>query len=106
MANEDMRIKLSRRIKYSPLAFLVLLNVALRFPVRPHETGNDAFYYHTLANSISSFGHAKWLIHPLSIFGLYPYFNEIAGPLEASIISQCIGIGMEWNRRYGYLVYF
>lgn len=90
-------MKFSKHVMFMLLLLLIILNLVLRFPVTPNETGNDSFYYHTLANSISSFGHAKWLIHPLSIFGLYPYSDEIAGPLEASIISQCIGIGMEWT---------
>lgn len=90
-------MKFSKRTIFTLFILLIILNLVLRFPVTPHETGNDSFAYHALANSISSFGHAKWLLHPLSVFGLYPYSYASAVPFAVSGVSQCTGIGMEWT---------
>jgi len=66
-------MKISKKTSYGLIAFLVLLNVALRYPTTSHEVGVDSFVIHGLANSISENGYAKWVVHPLSIFGFYPY---------------------------------
>lgn len=76
---------------------LIFLNLILRIPVTSHEIGNDTFLYHALANSISTFGYAKWWINPLSIFGLYPYSSASATLFIVSGISQCTGMQMEWT---------
>ena len=90
-------MKISKRSKYALIALLIILNIIFRFPITPHEIGWDSFAIHSLANSISSFGFAKWLIHPLSIFGLYPYSYASAVPFLLSGISQLTGIDMEWT---------
>jgi hypothetical protein len=57
---------------YTILLLLVLLNIAVRIPVAPHEIGNDSFFIHWMAQSILEEGIALWLVHPASVFGLYP----------------------------------
>ena len=79
------------------LACLLALNMILRYPATPHEIGWDTFGIHILANSISEFGWAKWLVHPLSIGGFYPNSYASAVPFLVSGISQCTGIDMEWT---------
>ena len=86
----------SKRTTCILVALLILLNIILRCPTTPHEIGWDSFSIHSLANSVSTFGLAKWWVHPLSIFGLYPYSYASAVPFLLSGISQCTDIGMEW----------
>ncbi|MCX9078099.1 MAG: hypothetical protein OIN84_09000 [Candidatus Methanoperedens sp.] len=74
---------------------LILINVILRFPVTPHEIGNDSFLIHFISDSISVSGHAKWWIHPLSIVGLYPFSQASALPFFLSGVSQLISLAME-----------
>ena len=78
-------------------ACLIILNVIMRYPATPHEIGWDTFGIHILANSISEFGWARWWVHPLSIFGMYPYSYASSIPFLVSGISQCTGIDMEWT---------
>jgi hypothetical protein len=67
----------------------------IRITSVPHAIGNDSFTVHILANSISVFGEARWWVHPLSIFGFYPYSSASAVPFILSGISQCTGVKME-----------
>lgn len=87
----------SKKIQYMLVAILVMVNIALRYPSTPHEIGWDSFYIHGLAESISTYGYAKWLVHPLSVFGYYPYSYASAVPLILSEISQITGLSMEWT---------
>lgn len=88
-------MKLSRKVRYSLIGFLLMLNIAFRYPTTQHEIGRDTFYYHGLVNSISIFGSAKWMIHPLSAFGLYPGSEPSALLYVLSGASQCMGLDIE-----------
>src|SRR3990170_5455428 len=74
---------------------LILLNVIMRIPITPHEIGYDSFLIHFIADSISTYGHAKWWIHPLSIVGLYPFSYASALPFYLSGVSQSLSLEME-----------
>jgi hypothetical protein len=74
---------------------MIALNVILRIPSIPHEKGFDSFFIHSLANSISLFGEARWWINPLAVFGFYPYSYASAIPFYLSGVSQTTGIDME-----------
>ena len=90
-------MKFSNRSKYSLLCLLALLNIIIRIPSIPHERGSpDEFTIHSLANSLTTFGHANWWAHPSSIFGFYPYSYASSSPFAYSGISQCTGINLEW----------
>ena len=90
-------MKFSNRSKYLLLALLALLNILIRIPSIPHERGSaDEFTMHILANSLSTFGEARWWIHPSSVFGFYPYSYASVSPFAFSGISQCTGINIEW----------
>jgi hypothetical protein len=56
----------------------------------------DSTYVWGLANSISTFGYAEWILHPLSFFGLYPLSYPSAVPTILSIISQVLGLDIEY----------
>lgn len=88
---------ISNRMKFLLISLLMLLNIIIRIPSVPHEIGFDSFFIHKLANTISIFGEARWWIHPLSVFGLYPYSDVSAVPFLLSGISQCTGTDMEWT---------
>jgi len=90
-------MKVSKKISYMLIAFLILLNIVFRYPTTSHELGVDSFFVHGLANSISANGYAKWAIHPLSIFGVYPFSYPCGVPYILSGVSQCTGLNMEWT---------
>lgn len=86
---------INKKQKYVLLSLLTLYNIILRLPVTPHELGWDSFEIHAFANVITTFGYAKWWLHPLSIFGFYPYSYASAVPFTLSGISQLTSIEME-----------
>lgn len=75
---------------------LIVLNIAIRLPVTAHAIGVDTFYIFGLAESISTFGYAKWIIHPASFFGVYPYSYPSAYLFIVSGLSQTSGISTEY----------
>jgi hypothetical protein len=77
------------------LILLIILNIIIRVPSIPHENGNDSFMLHTLANSITQFGEAKWWLSIYSIFGMYSYSYASAIPFLLSGINQLTGIDTE-----------
>lgn len=90
-------MKFSTRSKYILLTLLAILNAAIRLPTTTHERGVDSFFIHSLATSISTFGRAKWIIHPTSFMGFYPFSYSSASPFILSGISQSTGIDMEYT---------
>ena len=88
-------MKFSNRSNFILLGLLILLNIILRIPSYPHQTGYDSFSTSLLANLISLYGHAGWWVHSLSIFGMYPYSYASAVPFILSGISQLSGLEME-----------
>lgn len=89
------KIQTSKKYKLIALGLLILLNIVLRIPSIPHAKGRDSFFIHALANSINSFGEARWWDHWLSVFGYYPYSYASGLPFTLSGISQLIGIDVE-----------
>jgi len=89
-------MKLSRKRKFELFALLVMLNIILRFQIVSHEIGADSFLMHIMVNSLNEYGYAKWLLHPLSIFGLYPASYTSTMQFLLSGISQCTGMEMRW----------
>jgi hypothetical protein len=81
--------------KFIFLALLLFLNLILRIPTTPHEIGVDSFKMHILANSLSTFGEARWWLHPASIFGSYPYSYASALPFLLSGTAQLMGVEVE-----------
>ena len=90
-------MKFSKKSKYILLGLLAILNIIVRLPVNSHEGGVDSFYIHALSTSISNFGFAKWIIHPTSFFGLYPYSYPSSQPFILSSLSQSLGISLEYT---------
>jgi len=88
-------MKISKKNKYILFILLIILNIILRIPSYQHQTGYDSFATSILANIVSLFGYAGWWIHPLSIFGMYPYSYASAVPFLLSGISQLSVLDME-----------
>jgi len=89
-------MRYSLRTKIVLMCLLIALNFILRYPISPHEIGWDSFIEHTMANSVSEFGYAKWWIHPTSIYGAYSYSSSpSAVPFVLSGIAQCMSINTE-----------
>ena len=95
MKEEEHRFYFSKKMKIVLFSLLIGLNIILRIPFYPHESGADTFVMHILANSVSQFGHARWWINPLSVVELYPYSECSAVPFIISGISQSTGIDTE-----------
>lgn len=89
-------MKFRQRTNYVLLALLSVLNIIIRFPITRHEIGVDSFFIHSMATSISTFGFAKWIIHPASFFGVYPYSYPSAHQFALSGVSQTTGITIEY----------
>ena len=92
-----MSAKLPKYTNYFLFAFLVVINIALRYPFTPHQGGGDVFNINFMATSITKEGCAKWIIHPASYAGMYPYSYPSSVPFLFSMISQATGLNMEWT---------
>lgn len=89
-------MKFDRRTNMALFGFLLFLNYALRFLlIGNHEEGADSFVIHSLSNTISNLGYAKWIIHPMSYFGFTPLSYPCAVPYFLSGISQLTGLDIE-----------
>lgn len=88
-------MKFSKKTEYVLIGLLITLSIILRLPTVPHEFGCDSFFIHGLANSISMFGSAKWILHPFSFFGWYPLSYPSGVPFILSGLSQSTGIDIE-----------
>lgn len=80
-------MKLPRSVVSCLLAAFAFASVALRYPTTSHETGVDSFFIHNLTASIVQTGEAKWILNPLSLFGLFPLSYPSAGPFFLGSLS-------------------
>ena len=86
----------SRRTKFMLIGLLAMLNIILRFQVVQNEIGWDSFVMHIMANSLTEYGYARWWLHPLSVFGLYPASYTSTLHFLLSGIEQTTGLEMRW----------
>jgi len=89
-------IYFSRRTKIILMGLLILLNIILRFQVVQNEIGWDSFSMHIMTNSLTEYGYARWWLHPLSVFGLYPASYTSTMHFLLSGIEQTTGLEMRW----------
>lgn len=92
-------MRLSKRVQYAMISFLVLLNLSFRvylLRIVDHlAIRNDGVYNTYLAKSIIEAGQAKWLVSPLSYFGLYPLSYPSGNAFFISGVSLSTGIPIE-----------
>ncbi|GEM_PF-2678946 len=79
------------------LAAILLVTILIRIPFTPHEIGYDSFRTHWMAESILKEGTAKWIVHPASLFGLYPYSYPSFVPYMLAILSVVLGISIKFT---------
>jgi len=89
-------MRLPRKVNYCILMALVLITIVFRFPIGvDHEMGSDTTFVHTMANSITQDGYAKWILHPSSYFGLYALSYPSAAPFVLSSAFLVSGVSIE-----------
>jgi len=89
-------VKLPRKVTHCLLAALALVTVVYRYPLEVgHEMGSDTTFIHSLAESISVFGQARWVVHPLSYFGLYALSYASGIPFVFAASSETSGVPIE-----------
>ena len=82
---------------YAVLLAICTVNVLLRFPRGEHEMGIDSFVFHNLINSLVGNQTARWVLTPLSYFGLYP-LSEPGGSIFLIATNRLIaGLTVEWS---------
>ncbi len=78
------------------LLTLILIAVALRYPLVEHERfQTDSYFIHYLAKSIGDEGFARWMFHPLSYFGYYPVSYPSGMPFVLAELSELTGLSVE-----------
>ena len=91
-----------KKTEYLFLLFVILVAICIRYPTTPFmlDHGNDAHHYTFLADSIIKFGEIKWVVTPISYFGIYPFSSNTAYPLFLSTISQMAGVSVDVSLFY------
>ena len=74
-----------------------MLSITIRFPYyyHSHEAGSDSFFYHRMTNVLLTFHKVTWFLHPLSLWGLYPYSDSPAAPFYVAEFSSLSGLSVE-----------
>ncbi|MCI0497920.1 MAG: hypothetical protein L0Z54_06495, partial [Thermoplasmata archaeon] len=92
-----MSVNVPKKAKLFLLLGLVLLNLAVRYPAEGQfrEVHVDTFNLHALSESVTREHRAVYVVHPLSLFGLYPYSYPSLPVFLVSAISIFTGLGTE-----------
>ena len=90
------KYEIMNKKKYELFILLIILNIILRFQVISNEIYPDSFLMHIMTNSLNEYGFAKWYLHPLSLFGVYPVSYSSSMQFFISAVSQCTVIEMRW----------
>ncbi|MBN2013928.1 MAG: hypothetical protein JW778_01995 [Candidatus Altiarchaeota archaeon] len=77
------------------LLMLVLLNVAIRLPVVPHEVGSDSFVYHDMAKSIIDDKQVKWTFYFWELFSKDSSSLPVISSLNLAILSKVTRLDIE-----------
>ena len=87
---------LSRKVVLLFLAVLILLSIAVRYPLVEHERfQTDSYTIHLFAKSIVDNGYAKWTFHVLSYLGYYPISYPSGSPFLLAEFSSVTGMDLE-----------
>ncbi len=82
------------------ILFVILLGITIRyywicFGGISHQYSWDTFFYSIESNVILEYHRMTWLLHPLSLWGLYPYSDSPAAPVYVAEISSLSGLSVE-----------
>jgi hypothetical protein len=87
---------LSKKVVLLFLAVLILLSIAVRYPLVEHERfQTDSYTIHLFAKSIVDNGYAKWTFHVLSYLGYYPVSYPSGSPFLLAEFSSVTGMDLE-----------
>lgn len=87
-----------KRLQRSTMSLLLsisIANIVIRYPYTAHEFGVDSFVLHDLATSLIQGGYARWILNPLSYFGLYPLSEPGGSMFIVSAIALNGAAGVE-----------
>jgi hypothetical protein len=88
----------SKRTVLLVLVVLVLISIALRYPLVAHERyQTDSYIVHLLSKSIADNGRALWTFSPLSYFGYYPLSYPSGIPFLTAELSETTGMSIEFS---------
>ena len=73
------------------LLFFIVLITRLQFTF---HTDYDSYWIHGMAESINIYGYAKWVFHPASLFGYYPFAYPSALMFFLAFFSSISGLTM------------
>ncbi len=87
---------LSKKVVLLLLAVLILLSIAVRYPLVEHERfQTDSYTIHHFAKSIVDNGYARWTFNALSYLGYYPVSYPSGTPFLLAEFSSVTGMGLE-----------
>ena len=87
---------LSRRVIICLLVAVLLVTIAVRYPLVEHERYQaDSYYIHMLSGSIVERGYAAWTFTPLSYLGYYPLSYPSGAPFLVGEFSELAGTSVE-----------
>ena len=69
-------------LRYTSILLLVVITIALKIPRFPHQQGYDGFVLTIEANSLLNGTANQWLIHPLSLFGIFSFSGYPIGSVS------------------------
>jgi len=88
--------RFSTRTVLLVLLSIIILSVALRYPLVDHERYQaDSYFIHFLSSSIVEKDYASWTYHPLSYFGYFPMSYPPGIPFLLAEASDMTGLSME-----------
>jgi len=86
----------SRRTNLLLLTTLILLSIALRYPLVEHERfASDSYFIHALSQSVVDEARARWTFNPLSYVGYYPTSYPSGSVFAIAVLSILSGAGVE-----------
>jgi hypothetical protein len=77
-------------VRYASTLLLVVITIALKIPRVPHLQSDDGFVLVIEANSLLNGTSNQWLIHPLSLFGIFSFSGYPIG--SVSVLAFFIAI--------------
>ena len=87
---------LSKKVVLLFLAVLVILSIAVRYPLVEHERfQTDSYTIHNLSDSIVEAGYSKWTFNPFSYIGYYPLSYPSGTPFLVAEFSVATGLSVE-----------
>ncbi len=92
-----MAQKIFMNHKFSVVLLLILFTIIIRIPLITFQVGIDSYFIYGISNIILEKGFIAYNIHPLSIYGYYPYSYAVGAPLLVSLINRLMDINLDFS---------